>query len=289
MFGMTRSYVQVTIGAEIDAGELLGILPGAAPLGAWETQGAIHLYWREEDWNAGLLDQLTRLLRQFDAGPVPITTAPLPDCDWNLAWSRSLTPVRVGTGIVIRQSWNSYEGAPAAVELVIDPRRAFGTGYHATTQMLLEWIEQEVKRGETVLDVGTGSGILAMVALRLGARSALGIDADPEAIDCAREYATINGVAADLQLRVQSIAQTGNDRFDLVLANLDRKTLLTYTAQLCRSVARNGRLLISGLQPDDYADIAAALTAAGATRIDRRDRDEWLAMKAAGFDNPKEP
>jgi ribosomal protein L11 methyltransferase len=281
---MTRRYIQVTIDTQIDAGELLALFSGAAPLGAWETEGVVQLYWREEDWNPTMLDQLGRTLRLLDADGSPaLTTSVVPDRDWNLAWSRSLAPVRIGKGIVIRQSWNSYDGPAPAVELVIDPKRAFGTGYHATTQLLLEWIEQEVKGGETVLDAGTGSGILAMAALRLGARFALGIDADPEAIECAREYAAANQFGSGLRLIAQSLEDLGSERFDLVLANLDRKTVQTHAARLCRSVAPGGKLLISGLQPDDYPEIAAVLTSAGANRIDRRDREEWTALCISGF------
>ena len=92
----------------------------------------------------------------------------------------------------------------SGIELVIDPRRAFGTGYHATTQLVVEWLEAHVRGGGVVLDVGTGSGILAMTAIRLGAASALGVDNDPVAVECAREYAVLNGFGPELELRVAS-------------------------------------------------------------------------------------
>ena len=105
----------------------------------------------------------------------------------------SVRPIRIGRRIVIRPSWEPVALQAQDIEIVLDPKQAFGTGHHATTRMLLEWLEDLIHGGEFVLDVGTGSGILAMVALRLGAASALGVECDPVAVDCARDYARENG------------------------------------------------------------------------------------------------
>ena len=155
---------------------------------------------------------------------------------------RSLQPIRLGERILVRQSWNSAPVPDGGFELVIDPKRAFGTGYHATTQLIASWLEEMIRGGERVLDVGTGSGILAMAALRLGASSALGIDNDPEAIECAQEYAAVNDFGAELELRVAALEDLGSGQFDLVLANLDRNTLMRYFADFRKHVSAGGRL-----------------------------------------------
>jgi ribosomal protein L11 methyltransferase len=191
-----------------------------------------------------------------------------------------LAPIRIGKKVGIRQSWNRA-GDPPPIELTIDPKRAFGTGFHASTQLLVEMLEDEIAGGERVLDVGTGSGILAMVALRLGAGCATGIDADPEAIECAIEYASLNGFGPELELRVASAAELGSGIFDIVLANLDRNTVLANAAILCRAAGGAGRLLISGLLHDDWPDVAAALAEAGAAAIETRQREEWIALRVA--------
>ena len=112
------------------------------------------------------------------------------------------------------------------IEIILDPKQAFGTGHHATTHLLLEWLE-EIREwnGCRVLDVGTGSGILSMVALRLGALSALGIDLDPVAIDCAKGYALTNGFTNELDLRCCRIQELVSDTFEIIVANIDRKTI----------------------------------------------------------------
>ncbi len=193
---MSRNYIEVRVETGVDSGEILALLEGPAPEGAWEAGGAVHLFWSEESWDAALLDELCGVLARLGSPvrPGKLSVVSVPDQDWNQTWARSLRPVRVGRRILIRQSWNRAEAPPDAVELVIDPRRAFGSGYHATTQLLAEWLEGEVRGGEHVLDVGTGSGILAMVSLRLGAACALGIDNDPVAIECARDYAAVERV-----------------------------------------------------------------------------------------------
>jgi ribosomal protein L11 methyltransferase len=274
------NYVEVRIETSLDASELLGVFEGAAPLGVWEERDSVRLYWREEEWNSGLCEELASALSSLGipVSPSQIRAVNVPDRDWNLTWSRTLAPIRIGKKVRIRQSW-SGEGEPAAIELTIDPKRAFGTGFHASTQLLIEMLEGEIAGGERVLDVGTGSGILAMVALRLGADSARGIDVDPEAIECALEYASLNGFGPELELRIASAAQLGEGTFDIVLANLDRNTVLANSAILCRAAGRSGRLLVSGLLHEDYPDVAAALTAAGAVHIESRQRDEWLAVR----------
>jgi ribosomal protein L11 methyltransferase len=278
---MTKSYIEIRLKTSVDAGELMGMLEDGACLGACERDDGICLYWPKEHWHAGVLQDLLealQLLGSLDAGSRPAVTE-LADQDWNEIWARSLQPIHLGERILVRQSWNSAPVPGGGFELVIDPKRAFGTGYHATTQLIASWLEKLIRGGERVLDVGTGSGILAMAALRLGASSALGIDNDPEAIECSLEYAAVNGFGADLELRVAALEGLGSEQFDLVLANLDRNTLLRYFAFFHKHVRAGGRLVISGLQSEDYDDICEALAINGWRTHGRRDREEWMALE----------
>jgi ribosomal protein L11 methyltransferase len=167
------------------------------------------------------------------------------------------------------------------IELIIDPKQAFGTGHHATTQLLIEWLQEIIRGGETVLDLGTGSGILAMVALRLGARRARGIDCDPVAIDCAREYADQNGFGKELAWQVGPAAFiSAQESFacDLLLANLDRQAILDSVEVLGASARRGARLLLSGLLDDQSAEIERALACEGLYVRTARKREGWLAL-----------
>jgi ribosomal protein L11 methyltransferase len=145
--------------------------------------------------------------------------------------------------------------------------------------LLLEWLEGQIRGGERVLDVGTGSGILAMVALKLGAASAWGIDHDPVAIECAQGYAVENGFGAELTLDTSALMTMPAEHFDLVLANLDRRTLLELRDSLARCLHRNGRLILSGVLSDDRADVVEAFKQGGGTLSEEYVRDGWLAME----------
>jgi ribosomal protein L11 methyltransferase len=277
----TRTFKEIRLRTLIDSGDLVALLDGRGCEGASESDGYTSLYWESDSWNEDALEALkTGLGRLGDpAAEATIEVSEIPDQDWNATWAASLQPVRLGSRILIRQSWNEAPAPEGGFALVVDPKRAFGTGYHATTQLIAEWLPELVRGGERVLDLGTGSGILAMIALRLGAGCAIGIDNGPEAIVCAREYAAVNGFGAELDLRVAGLGEWHASGFDLVLANLDRKTLLPNFAILHGYAAPHARLLISGLLRDDYAEVCAALSEAGWQVAERRDRDEWMALE----------
>jgi ribosomal protein L11 methyltransferase len=210
-----------------------------------------------------------------------ISVRDIGDQDWNAVWLASLQPVRIGRQFRIRQSWNPADPLFSGIELMIDPKRAFGSGYHATTQLLVGWLEDTIKGGERVLDIGTGSGILAMAALRLGAAAAVGIDNDPEAIECARENAQVNGFGGELILETSALEQLSPEPFDLIVANLDRKTILELCTSI-RSYLREGcRAYLSGLQNADFEDVREAVSVAGGQIKDRRECEEWIAVSLA--------
>jgi ribosomal protein L11 methyltransferase len=284
---MAREWVEVRIRSSLDPGELLGLLDDPAVTGAWEENGMIHLYWPGESWTEATLEALTTILRRNgDVAPDLLSVDLLPDRDWNEQWARSVKPIRIGRRFVIRPSWESVVLEPGQIELILDPKQAFGTGHHATTRLLLEWLEDLIHGGERILDVGTGSGILAMAALRLGAGSATAIDHDQVAIDCAQGYAQQNGFGRELDLRavpLEALATfEGNRTFTLITANLDRGTLLANAPLLATHLERGARLLLSGLLKEDRADIAAAYGLVGGSVRDCREREGWVALEILG-------
>lgn len=273
---MSTDWVDVKIRSDLDAGEVIGLLDSVT--GAWQEGGTIHLYWSGEQWSPAHLARLRQTLHRLTGPGVSepeIVVHSLPHQDWNRRWARSVKPLRVGRRIVIRPSWESVEPRAQQIEIVLDPKRAFGTGHHATTSLLLEWLEEEVQGGESVLDVGTGSGLLAMVALRLGAAQAVGIDHDPDAIDCAREYALVNGFGRELSLQCRSLS--AGPPYSLVLANLDRRTLIDLAQPLAASTGAT--LLASGLLLDHREEIVGAFAGVGLYADHEREREGWLAMK----------
>jgi ribosomal protein L11 methyltransferase len=276
---MGQGWIDVQVQVDMDAGELAGLLNDPWMVGAWQEDGLIHLYWPHERWTSETHQELTALVQRLGADDASIAAHVLPDEDWNAAWARSVTPLRVGQRIVIRPSWQSVTVNPSDVELILDPKQAFGTGHHATTQLLLEWLEAHIHGGERMLDVGTGSGILAMVALRLGAASAWGIDHDPVATECARGYAAENGFGPELTLDTSLLTEISGKQFDMIMANLDRRTLLELSAALPRLLQSKGRLIVSGLLSEDRRALREAFSQTGFVSVWERERDGWLAME----------
>lgn len=286
---VTRDWIQVDVATSLDAGELLGVLNDPAVTGAWQEEDSVHLYWPGDhcgpDTWQGLRLALTRLGHPKPA--CAITINHLADRDWNAQWASLVEPIRIGL-VVIRPSWKEAALNPGEIELIIDPKQAFGTGHHATTQLLIEWLQQVVTPTDRVLDVGTGSGVLAMVALRFGAATAKGIDFDPVAIACARDYAQVNGFDGRLTLAVENVqTEQPQDRFEptLVLANLDRQTLLDSAETLCRHASAGARLLLSGLLVEQRGEVEAAYASQGVYVKETRERDGWIALEAMGMES----
>lgn len=278
-----QEWVDVSIQSGVDPGELLGLLDDGAVQGAWEDDGVTHLYWSQTDWNGERLQHLCAALDRLDPSGTArgtVQVGGLPHQDWNRLWAQSVKPLAVGRRIVIRPSWESVALRADQFDIVLDPKQAFGTGHHATTRMLLEWLEDLIHGGETVLDVGSGSGILAMAALKLGARSAVGVEIDPVAVECAREYGRENGFGQELAFVCGTLhALVGGDRPDVVLANLDRLTLLTLAEELASYGVGGARLLFSGVLVDQEPEVVARYAERGLYLADRREQEGWVALE----------
>jgi ribosomal protein L11 methyltransferase len=280
--GMTaKCFIEVRLQTLVDSGELLAMLQDCDVLGSWEEDGIIHIYWAEEKWRPAILENLRSALAQMGVEDqnASLTVNAVPDKDWNATWAASLQPIRIGRRVRIRQSWNASDSAFEGIEIIVDPRRAFGSGYHETTQLVVEWLEEHIRRGDRILDIGTGSGILAMTALRLGAGSALGIDNDPVALECARELSGANGFGSELELRTASFEDIDSGGFDVIVANLDGKTLARLCVFLPRLLSADGFACLSGVQSQDCEEIVEAATKAKLQINARMAREDWLALE----------
>ena len=280
---MNQNYVEIVVKEDIEAGDLLGMLEDGEFLGSWEESGVLHIYWPEDRWRDAVLEDVKRVLAGLGIGAANITVNAVEDQDWNATWAASLKPVRLGRNIRIRQSWNPGDPAFDGIELILDPKRAFGTGYHATTQLVIEWLEGYITGGERVLDIGSGSGILSMLAIRLGASSALAVDIDAVAQECALEYAELNGFGPELEFRIASFENLGPDRYDVILANIDGRTLPILSGFLPALLQEGGAICYSGLQQKDFEEVAGALAKAGFQIMSQMQRDEWLALEIKSF------
>ena len=200
---------------------------------------------------------------------------PVPDEDWSETWKKDLAPMLAGR-VFVRPSWIAAAPPAGAVEVVLDPGMAFGTGSHPTTSLCLRALSDALlgRAGARVLDVGTGSGLLAIAARKLGAAEVAGNDVDPVAIDVARENAAANGVALDL--RAEGLDGLPGP-YDVVVANILANTLVELAPAISARLARGGLLFLSGILGGQEDEVRAAYLAQGlAQRADlERSEAEW--------------
>lgn len=280
---MPNDWVDVCIHGSLDTGELLSRLDDAEVQGAWEDEGKVHLYWAEAQWTEARLSSLRAALADVteSSQEQSLSVTLVPAQDWNDVWARSVKPLRIGR-FVIRPSWESVTLTPRDLEIILDPKQAFGTGHHATTRMLLEWLQEHIRGGEEILDVGTGSAILAMAAVKLGANSAIGIEIDPVAVDCAKEYVEQNGLLDQIDLVCGTLADLPQEKrqdVGLVLANLDRQTVLSLGEDLASVAFGGARVLVSGILVEQEAEIVERFSNLGLVCADRRDDEGWVVMQ----------
>jgi ribosomal protein L11 methyltransferase len=215
----------------------------------------------------------------IDAG----TPQPVPAEAWEESWKRHFHPVRLGD-LVIVPPWDTGASNTGGPRLVLEPGMAFGTGTHATTALCLRALQRWLAghRGASVLDVGTGSGILALAAARLGAGRVVGTDNDPIALRVAEENAGRNGLQDRVVLGTQPLADL-EGKFDLVLANILCNTLIELAGALSARLARGGRLVLSGILVEQAAVVAAAFAPALVV-VARESEGDWmlLELQAAG-------
>ncbi|SDI14197.1 [LSU ribosomal protein L11P]-lysine N-methyltransferase [Pseudomonas delhiensis] len=178
------------------------------------------------------------------------------DQDWERSWMDNFKPMRFGRRLWIVPSWHEAP-EPDAVNLLLDPGLAFGTGTHPTTALCLEWLDGQELAGDTVLDFGCGSGILAIAALLLGARQALGTDIDPQALEASRDNATRNGIDPAL-FPVYLPADLPAGQADVVVANILAGPLVSLAGQLTSLVKPGGRLALSGILAEQAEEVRAA-------------------------------
>ena len=215
-------------------------------------------------------------LQAFGLGPIgELAAKEIKEEDWLESWKAQFTPLRVGR-FLVRPSWTEPLAAGDAIEIVLDPGMAFGTGLHPTTQQCLEALSSIPLEAKGVLDVGTGSGILAIAAAKRGASPVVAVDNDPIAVEAARENTARNGVVVPV---AQATAADVPGRFDVVVANIVSPVLQLIAADLVARLAPKGMLIATGISAPSEVQTRAAFRAAGLrTLVDRTQRDDWVGL-----------
>ncbi len=204
---------------------------------------------------------------------------------WNEAWKSHFHASRVSARLVVKPTWEALDPPAGAHILEIDPGQAFGTGLHATTRMCLQWLDELLGEVRTVsrlvpraLDVGTGTGILAIAMARLGVSEVWALDIDPLAVEAAGENARRNGVGDKVSVLEGSLDRLMGRPFPLIVANLTGASLQTMAEPLCGWVAPRGRLLLSGILAEERTQVCEAFEGEGLEMRGERSDEEWRAI-----------
>ena len=239
---------------------------------------------------SSLRSQMHLLRSQYpkaELGTLEISLANLQDEDWENNWKQYYQPLPIGEKLLVVPQWLTPENPEGRLPVLLDPGMIFGTGAHASTQMCMIALEQAVHGGETVIDLGSGSGILSITALLLGASHATGVDIDPKAEDIARENAAINGLGADRFTAVtgdviadKAMMERLSGEYDLVLANIVADVIIPLSPLVPRFLKADGLFICSGILEQRLDEVKAAIIKAGLEIVSVRMIEDWCQITA---------
>jgi len=226
---------------------------------------------------SGYIEELSEIFQV----PLPeIKSSIIEDQDWANTWKEYFKPFVIVPGLVIKPTWENYKAAEAEQVIEMDPGMAFGTGHHATTALSLELIKSSLfeTSGKSVLDVGTGTGILGMAATLFGAERVLGIDNDPEAVDAALENVRRNRMEDKMSVSLTPVGEI-QDSFTLVVANIIHDVLVDLADDLIRLTGESGNLILSGILTGEQSDnITKHFASRGLFLTKHLQKKEWSAL-----------
>ena len=241
------------------------------------TVSIIHIYISDEE---NPLESVEYLRARYDAVGIKneIMTDSISEKEWADNWKKFFKVTEIGERLVIRPSWEKYDNKSGRVVLSIDPGAAFGTGTHATTKMCLELLEKYVYDDSTLLDIGSGSGILSIGAVLLGAKNADGVDIDPVAVKVAAENAEINGVEDKTNYILGDLCDKITDKYDIVCANIVADVIISLLSNVEQFMKNDSIFLCSGIIDMREDDVKAAFNKYGFTVIDEAECENWRAF-----------
>ena len=235
----------------------------------------IHIYLEP---GAQPAETLGAIQARMEAAGIPYTvrTAGVAQEDWQNGWRKYYHPMEIGRRLAVVPSWQAYD--TDRVKLLLDPGLAFGTGGHETTSLCLEALDELTAGGERVLDIGTGSGILAIAALKLGAACAEGVDIDPVAVRTACENAALNGVAGQFTGLVGDLSDKASGTYQIITANIVANAIISLAPAVPGLLAEGGHFIASGIIDTRAQEVAEALAKAGLTIAQRKDKRGWVCF-----------
>ena len=262
-------------------------------LGLTDCETCITVYIPSNDQGAEMLTAIKSMLSEMRAndteklyGRLEAELTSIREEDWANNWKQYFKPFKVGEKLVIKPSWEDYDNADNRVILEIDPASSFGTGKHHTTRLCLELLEKNLNKGDNLLDMGCGSGILSIGAMLLGAGSAVGVDIEENAAATALEHAEKNHISPDVYktyygniLSDEKLASEIDRKYDIITANIVADVIIEMKDYFVRYLKKGGILIISGIIEERMDEVIAAVESAGFSNPEPYVKEGWAAVK----------
>ena len=244
------------------------------------TDEGITIYFSQFSWSdetrLALLDYIRHIVPAFSNRNMRIVA--IADQDWNRNWKEFFKPVYLTDRVVVKPPWEKWRTKKGEIVIIINPKMAFGTGQHESTQLVARALDEWQKAGMHVLDIGTGSGILAILAEKLGAETVIAIDNDPLAIKNSHENARLNKSSGNIRFYLGQPENLQPSEYDIVMANINRNVLLRYVEIFPDFVKADGKLIVSGIILSDESAILGAYEKAGFRLLKKNAAKEWLSL-----------
>lgn len=240
----------------------------------------VHLYVAPDENFAEIADLLRDRLGRAEV-PCRLETAGVQQEDWENSWKQYYHTLELGRRLAVVPSWEEYENPQHRAVIALDPGMAFGTGTHETTALCLETLEETVRGGERVLDIGTGSGILAIAALKLGAAAAEGVDIDPMCVRTAGENAARNGVQDRFRVLIGDLSDKASGEYDIICANIVANAIKALVPGVPALLKPDGVFLASGIIDTRKDEVTAAVEAAGLAVREIKEQNGWVCLVCA--------
>ncbi len=246
------------------------------------TEVTIKAYFNEEimpEELANLVKEKLKFISNFlEVGTGYSGFEMVDDEDWSTAWKKHYKPFHISDSVVIKPSWEEYEKQPGEIVIEMDPGMAFGTGSHETTRLCSQLLEKTVSKGDTLIDVGCGTGILSIIALKLGVSHAVAVDIDEVAVRVSRENCAINGVSEQVSVIKGTLADLEPQKADIVAANIIADVLIGFAEMIPKYLKEGGLLIASGIIRERKEDVVKAYTALGFQLESTGEMGEWVAI-----------
>ncbi len=273
-----KSYVQFTIEASPFNLEILSSYLWQLEIkGLLENESNVVVYSSKKISNE-IESKMTELVNEKYINTFKVIEDSVENKNWNEEWEKKINIVEVTDKIVIKPSFKEYDSKPDQIIITIDPKMSFGTGDHATTRMAVKLLDKYLSNEENIIDVGSGTGILSIAAVKLGAKKVIGIDNDEWCLINANENVLKNNDEDKIEIRHAELHDVKENEFDFIIANINKNVLKEIANQINTKLSYGGKLILTGLLIEDEEDILKSYSFSGLNFLEKLIEDEWIAL-----------